>query len=452
MVLSNSQAENPFDRSVPARLQITATIGPTVLPSLTTKAVETLVDIAGFDFLQLTLLAVDTESAARLRESSCEVAQVQVDGDIVKLEAPTWSSSLGSRRLLEDLQAAVSDLLKHSEVEYLFSRSPHRSDYLVGDRRAIEAQPGRQPDPKYCTLDDCLNRVRLLCVAHRRFEVSPKYHVNEGFYNMYRRDRLFPEFRRAWFYGRHLAEERLDGLWRRLEFVSRAADLAMISAYQTPNNDTDDTCLYHLGYQYMLCTGVFDDLAALANIFYELGLDRYDVTLRQRKGKSPIAQAVRSQNADLSDFLEDTRMASAIESFYPIRDRLQHREFPKTMGVVTGRQDRLPSLMLAPEIALRNLAAGIGDASAPINPWVDKGDEATVTLVWLCSATLEAMVRIVNGYLSVIPWEERTGRAVSSRQGRDALWHRFLNGPGKFLGWRREPLLFDYGVPEVSGS
>lgn len=448
--MSNSRADNPFDRIESARLQITATIGPTVLSSLTPKAVDNLIEIAGFDFLQLTFLAVDAETAARLREMSCEVAEVRLDCNIVRLVAPEWSASLGSRRLLEDVQRVVSDVPKHSEIEYMFSRSPDTSDYLVGDRRAIRAQPGRRPDPKYCTLDECLNRVRLLCVAHRRFEVSPKYHVNEGFYYMYRRDRLFPEFRRAWFYGRHLAERRLEGLWRRLEFVSRAADLAMISAYRTPNKDTDDACLYHLGYQYILCTGVFDDLAALANEFYELGLNRLDVTLRHRKGKSRIAQAVRTQNSDLSDFLEDPRMARAIKSFYPIRDRLQHREFPKTMGVVTGRQDRLPSLMLAPEIALRDLADGIGDESAPINPWVDNDDEATVTLVWLCSATLEAMVRIVNGYLSVIPWEERRGDAVSSRRGGDELWHRFLKGPGKFLGWETEPLLFDYGVPEVS--
>jgi len=440
--ISNLQSANPFDRVKPQALQVRAVLGPTAIESLPEEELKTLVQISSFSFLDLMALAPEEDLAQRLEARGFEVGRLNLEGDNVILVTDHSSSLIGARRTLESYQRAAAGAPSSSALEYLVCNSPLSLDFLIGSEAAITGQPGEWCDQRYCTVSAFLERLRLLCSAHQQFEVVPEYRVNEGFYYLYRRDLLFPEFRRTWFYARDIAEDRLAGLWTRLEFICRTADLAMVAALRTPNNDTDASCVFYLGYQYMLAAGVFDDLAALASTCYSLELPRKRITLRRWKGKSAIAVAVKNHNSLLHDFLEEPATSGAIESFYPIRDRLQHREFPKTMGVITGADSRLPSLMLAPEVALRDLARSIDERNPPIEIWPEGAGEATVELEWLCSATLRAMVKVVNGYLGRIPWRSLTLNSGVSEHSGDDFWRRFQRGIGQSLGWDSEPLLF----------
>jgi hypothetical protein len=436
------EKHNAYDVDLARDFTIEAWLGPTFFERATDAEYELLGQLAQFDFLELLAIPEDDSVARRLVAAGITVGVVREKEDHVGLHSASSAQFLGTghsfRALLQDSGGSTK-----LAIERLCARCDRGSDFLVGSAEAVASAPVAADSRRYVTLSTLLGHLRLLCVLHGRFEVRPRFRVNEGFYYLYRRDFLFPEFREAWFLSGHFAENRLSGLWRRLEFVCRTYDQGKIESLRTPNNDVDDRCLFYLAFQYVLATGIFDDLAALADGLYDLRLPRKLVTLQARQdGSSRFRAAVSTHNSALSEFLDEASIRALIRSFYPIRDRLQHREFPYTVARLKDRRKRLPSGLVAPSGAVTDLAAGLGIHPPPAGSWVN-ADETLIELGWLCDASTEALRRVVNGYLPLIPWQElghTRGRADSSA---DEHWKRFNQGIGVYLGWGTEPLLFD---------
>lgn len=431
------ESRNPFDRISSVELHISVWVGPSALLSLTEQEKEHLARIAQFEFVDVVAIALAGADSAGVTLPGTGTGQVRITAEHVILEEEKSLTLVGSRATLEYFTRQSGVVSADVGVEHLLAAASHGADVLVGAANSVASVPERASRRHFCTLSGLTDLLRLLCVAYGRFEIVPRYTVNEGFYYLYRRDRMFPNFRRAWFYGRPQLETRLQGLSTRLNFLCRSCDQASIEARKTPNNDTDARCLFYLGYHYMLATGVFDDLAAIANEVHSLGLHRQKTTLRRRRnGRSPISEALKTPNPVLSDFLDDPLNVAAIESFYPIRDSLQHREFPTTMGKTTSGY-RMPSVMIAPEQAIRDLALSL-EGGAPTEQWIGENGMATVELNWLVPTAMSAVAKLVNGYLGRIPWASlSTDRATG-----DELWSRFDEGVGAFLGWPAEPLVF----------
>jgi hypothetical protein len=183
-------------------------------------------------------------------------------------------------------------------------------------------------------------------------------------------------------------------------------------------------------------------LAALANDFYGLSLHRMKITLRySQNGRSPLRDALATRGSPAASYLTRADVIDLIESFYPIRDVLQHREFPFTVGRSTGRGRNLPSAAVLPREGIERLARGLGENNPSLSLSLGNPDEVMVELSWLVEATLQALEFVVNGVLAEIPWRSRAGDGVV--QG-DEYWARFSEGVGTFLGWGAEPLLFAY--------
>ncbi len=251
---------------------------------------------------------------------------------------------------------------------------------------------------------------------------------------------MFPDFRRAWFFGGGRRERRLSGLARRLDFLCRTTDAAEIASLKTANNDTEARALFHLAFQYMLATGAFDDLAALADDVYSLNLRKHERTLRlPRKGESRAMKLIGQHNSSLAEFVSSDRTTKAIESFYPIRDALQHREFPYTVAMASSRSARLPSVLAVPRKAVEELAEAVQDASPPIRPWIDDEGLATVDLTWLARRPPERSPASSTASCSM---SHRDMATEPSRREGDVLWERFSAGPASFLGWGGEPVFF----------
>lgn len=432
---------NPYDVDLGRDFLIEVWVGPTFFEHATEREYELLAQLARFDFLKLVPIPEDDFTTRRLDAAHIMVSVVREVEGHVGLYTSSSAQLLGSSLSLRALQTKSGSV--KLAIEWLCARCDHTFEFLVGSSDAVASPPPGVDPRRYVTLATLLGHLRLLCVAHGQFPVLPQFSVNEGFYYLYRRDFLFPEFRRAWFFGRDLAEDRLSGLWRRLEFVCRTYDQAKIETLRTPNNDVDDRCLFFLAFQYVLAAGIFDDLAALANAVYRLGLPREQITLRaQKDGSSKVQRAVARHNRALSEFLGQPDIRALIRSFYPIRDRLQHREFPYTVSRAKNRGGQLPSAVVVPAEVAFDLCTGLGTQALATESWVN-ADETLIELGSLCDASTEALRRVVNGYLSLIPWQEIGSTGTLDDPSADEQWTRFNQGIGVYLNWGAEPLLFD---------
>lgn len=436
---------NIYDQASHKEPVVAVTIGPSAVAGMSDGDFALLSDLAHYEFIDLCLLPLDHPLPEQVKSSPAQIGRVRYSDPHVILDRPTSSMLLGVQDTLEHFKSMEGNSPDQA-LEYLALFSSRDAGLLVGSPDAVRSKPKEiEGSAVYCSWPELLDHLRLICAATEHFEAAPRFTVNEGFYYLYRRDKIFPDFRRAWFYGRESAERRLQGLWTRLEFLCRSADAAEIASLRTPNNDTEDRALFHLAYHYILATGAFDDLAAVADQIYGLDLNMYRRTLRRgRQGRSTAVEAISSHNQELAQFLESERIQKAIGSFYPIRDALQHREFPYTVGMMKAPRRKRPSVMVVPVGAVQDLATAIGDGSPPIGPWSEGENMATAELNWLARSTMAAAATVVNGFMRHIPW-----RGIASENARaagDDHWRRFEESVARFLGWPREPVFMGAGI------
>jgi hypothetical protein len=126
----------------------------------------------------------------------------------------------------------------------------------------------------------------------------------------------------------------LQGFSNRFTDLLRAVDEIAFQYYLEPNNDTLDAMAYHLNYFVTLVTGIFDSLARLSVIRYDLKINGVDferkigltkITLRKpTKQNFPFLEQLLTRNPELSKFISNEQ--NFIELFYPLREKIVHRE------------------------------------------------------------------------------------------------------------------------------
>jgi len=295
------------------------------------------------------------------------------------------------------------------------------------------------------TAEQALELVRVILTAHGRFYINAEARVHEWSYYLYRHRKLFKGFQyaltvAACVHGKGLSEKAHDyfvSLGTRLNFICRAYDKVAFFSLKTANYNDQNAQLYHLAYFVMLITGVFDDLAHIIEECYHIEIERRtDSGLRISKAKA-FYESLQSKNADLHEFLNRGDIQTSINAFYPIRDSLQHREFPIGIQFVKFPEDA------------KNLFE-LTDEAVDSLKMVQEASNCIVNLQKPCLNPLpfitwaqEFLIVLVNSILSYINWDSVCATLPVDIQDKiHAMKESFEQGVGQYLGWREEPLYF----------
>jgi hypothetical protein len=292
--------------------------------------------------------------------------------------------------------------------------------------------------------------VRLLLTNLGMFFVRRNFEVNEGFYYLYRYKSSFPTYQKAWstaICGQTAissdVRDQLQSLGTRLDFLCRSFDRGAHNSLRRANNDTEDNTLYHLAYFVMLVTGMLDDLAWILAYLFSLKLRRIDVKLRIDAGRdsSPFLDAIRVASPNVADKLADTEIQKLIRAFYPIRDRLQHRQF--LLGVLhVGRPWTEPRILFDFSEAIQPLLLASSDGTG--RDWGVQGSSPTYVDPYVfLSRGFKAAGSIHEEVLGAINWVTLLGpKGNTERDCADKSLERWHVSPAAFFKWPAAPLYF----------
>ncbi|MBP1950695.1 hypothetical protein [Virgibacillus litoralis] len=203
------------------------------------------------------------------------------------------------------------------------------------------------------------DEVRILLVHHQIF-YSHFNHLIKGqmVYNNYR---LMSKFTKAFelgFYYKKVSEETSvlkqnysTSLTNRLYLLCKSVDEIEFYSYKTPNNDTKDEALYHLGYYIMLLTGSFENIAGVIKGLHNVELKHHkelSIRVYNHKENNPLLIRVIQKNPELVRYLLDNKVKTFINLVYEIRDTLQHRDYIQGMGS-SSPNGKNPNLLWIPE-------------------------------------------------------------------------------------------------------
>lgn len=294
-----------------------------------------------------------------------------------------------------------------------------------------------------------LDFVRVLLAHHGMFYMAGGSTMNEGFYYLYRSKSMFATYQEAWsaatFGKTSITEEvrnQLHSLGTRIDFLCRALDRGAHSSLREPNNDSEDNTLYHLAYFVMLATGMFDDLAWILNYLYVLQLSRMEVKLRIDPRRPAFLNALRVAAPALAATLEEPQLQAQINAFYPIRDRLQHRQFLSGLLYVGGPWRQARILFDFPVEGIAALKRASGDGTG--YEWGVRDDGTTYVDPYLfLSQGFKASVQIHEQILRSVDWLELLGSKGSpERDSADESVHRWRTSPIRFFNLPSAPLYF----------
>lgn len=188
------------------------------------------------------------------------------------------------------------------------------------------------------TLQEFRKIVGIILSNNNIFFYRYRYAINEGFYYQLRVDRYFTFFQKYWIvlmhYGKNdpLFDKQIFSLSSRLLFITMAYEQIVFLLLARPSNDILTKFLYHFGFFVILCTGIFDDLAWMITYYYKITLNRMKISLKNKGLINKIGHFNHKMYAELND----SSIQEIIESFYPIRDLLQHRDYMKGYTVQSG--------------------------------------------------------------------------------------------------------------------
>ena len=212
------------------------------------------------------------------------------------------------------------------------------NDIIIKNRFWFESHfPGLPVN--IATIDEALEFMDLFAKFRGTYYIGPHFTCNRGVWRWYLLsfETKVPAFQLPWssvVFGLPLKNglEMLQGFSNRFTDLLRAVDEIGFQYYLDANNDTLETMVYHLNYFITLVTGIFDSLAKLSVIRYDLKIKRVDfdkqggmnkITLRRGVGKDFLKQ-VTARNQELSKFIDCEQCF--IELFYPLREKIVHRE------------------------------------------------------------------------------------------------------------------------------
>ncbi len=192
-----------------------------------------------------------------------------------------------------------------------------------------------------------------------------------------------------------------------------------------------------LAYFVILATGLFDDLAWLANHTYALRLKKEHVDLRKKEFK----QALESKNQELKQYLDQSETANRIALFYPLRDQVQHRMFLQAKHVVNrklGRDENWFELPAGTFKHIRNLEGIKG-----CQKWGVHSRKSThfIEARRFTGCALAKVAEIHNHFLERIDWVGFLDRLPAPlKKEVTAQIECFGVGVWRFLDFPRKPL------------
>lgn len=440
---------SPFDAPTEVPPPVSVAVGPAALAEASDAHLERLSEVSQFSFIDLHPIALDSNGESRLRRYGLSPTTLAHTNGYVSLSYEHGGMLLApEERLTALVQGGLS---KADAIECLLAGSNRLFDFCALSPRPDHQAFGCQEPWRLCDLTSLFTRLRLCLVCSRHFLVRPQFRINKGFYYLYRMHRCFPEFQPAWIIVSIAGEQLLPpglhdqtiSLGLRLQHLVRAIDESLIAALRTPGNDTEADYLYHLSNLVLLISGAYDDIAWLICHSYRLSLKGQSVTLKlDRQGHSRLLNAVRAANPTLVAHLSAADTRERIESIYPLRDRLQHREFLRTVS--TGiASTRTGGLVSGPANGFKRLARATFPPQRPFQQLPGVDDEILADPEWLAEALLQAASHVVNGTLRLLPWDSAlTSLSAGAQQrARDAT-SQFRAAASRYLHLGDEPALF----------
>lgn len=187
------------------------------------------------------------------------------------------------------------------------------------------------------TIGEALQFMDLFAKFRGTYYIAPHFTCNKGFWYLLSFKTKVSNYQLPWssvVYGLSLRNgpEILQGFSNRFMDLLRAIDEIGFQYYLGVNNDTLGAMVYHLNYFITLATGIFDSLANLSVVYYDLKIKGVDfdkekgmnkIALRKKAGRDFLKQ-LEVKNHDLFNFIGGNE--HFIELFYPLRERTLHRE------------------------------------------------------------------------------------------------------------------------------
>lgn len=353
----------------------------------------------------------------------------------------------------QDAEAAAR-VLALGELSFLSVRGRRDGDPIgTYDLRVVSRAPSDVVTASgIVTPVSALDLVRVLLVNRGLFYLRGGITVNEGFYYLYRFKWVFRAYQQAWtvatFARATLGEavqDQLSSLGTRLNFLCRAADRGAYAAQQRANNDTEVNVLYHLAYFVMLATGVFDDLAWTLTHLYKLPSHRRNhVVLKFDAGKntSPFLDALGAAAPAVAARVAGAQVQGILRIFYPVRDRLQHRQFLRGLLYLGGPWAAPKILFEFPEDAIQPIRDASTDRRG--TEWgLGLASDAYVDPYAFLTRGIAAVAEVHEAIIGAVDWAALAGPTGDPvREKVDESLAHYERGLAAFLHWPAEPLYF----------
>ncbi len=371
---------------------------------------DSIVDISEIsNFLELNLTeyveidvtpTVDTKLIAIFTQNNIDVPRYSIDnGNIAMCYERGFSNaqsySTRFERILSKSESVVTneDLLMSERYNY----------FVVGESDPLHQE---KPIANLAAICDVKKILQIVFSNKGIFLHRPNQSIDEGWYYMVRATKVFRCCKELWSISVHLKHRYPDinrtigSLWKRFDFILRAYEKVAFHALGLDDADSHSHVLYHLGFFVMLCTGAFDEIAWIANYLYDLKLDRREIDLRYKT----FRKSLRQNNSMLADLISERRIQKMIESFYPIRDSLQHRNYLSSYTLQSGAEtsqmiylDRESSACLEAYVELEEIQHRIPDGS---------NSEYSVHPTKLIKYLIESFTHIITNYFEHLDWEK----------------------------------------------
>jgi hypothetical protein len=403
--------KNVFDRTDETEVTLRVIIGPTVVDSATDADRELLAGIAGLDGIELRALSTKADVLRDYSEAGFTTCFVEEQDGHYALIEPKRIAGLISVALAHAWYTRPG-LPQDAWLEHLIVGHDSGTDLVVGSQAAVAGLPHHGGHNHYCDLQEGVRRIRLFLLATHRTQSGPRSFLNESLYFSYRMRVLFPELAKAHVRIRTVpavastgdVDSQMMSLMRRLKFLIEACERGAIEALKSPNNDTEGRALYHIGYECILATAALENIAWVLCHHCALGIHRTEVTLRARGAKeSKLSQELRERLPPVFAVVSDPPVVAFLAALFEIRDEIQHREMPHSVGRIGKGLERLPGHLVLPSSAPPAIAAY---TCLPIRsePWVLEEGRVLVDPYDLALAILYGTARLINALLGAIPW------------------------------------------------
>jgi hypothetical protein len=218
------------------------------------------------------------------------------------------------------------------------------NDVIIGNRIWFESHVPGLP-VNIATTDEAIEFMDLFAKFRGTYYIASNGTVNRRHWYLLSFKTKVPNFQLPWssvVYGIPFqlngGLEILQGFSNRFTDLLRAVDEIGFQYYLGANNDILEAMVYHLNYFIILVTGIFDSLAILSAIRYNLQIKRVNfdekkrmqkITLQEKVVGKDFLQQLRNQNDKLYDFIDHEQCF--IELIYILRDKIVHREsLPQT--------------------------------------------------------------------------------------------------------------------------